>query len=94
MNYGPRIGSGLGNPPNKKEVSYIGKLSRQLTGVLVIILVLMLFKYTKTGIGENVNQFVKNNFYKDYSTVATKAFEKYSPEVKEVVETFVKNVEK
>ncbi len=93
MNYG-QFGKSYNNSSKKEGKNYITRLLRQLTGVLIIILVLMLFRYTNTSVGENVNKFVRENFYMDYTNKATEVFERYSPEVKDAVETFVRSVEK
>lgn len=93
MNYNFRGAMGS-RETKKKEKSFIIRVSKQLTGVLIIILVLMLFKYTKTSIGNNLNKLVVDNFYVDYSTRVVEVFKKYSPEVNQAVETFVKNVGK
>lgn len=87
------MGVGGLNNSNKKNSSYIVKLSRQLTGVLVIILVLMLFKYTQTSVGNNINSVVKESFHKDYTNKAKEMVKVYSPEVKKAVETFMSSIE-
>lgn len=92
MNFNGQFGSGF-TKSNNKGSSYISKLLKQVTGVLVIVLVLILFKYTNNSVGNNLNSTIKNNFYKDYSSSVSYAIKKYSPEVKDAVETFVKNVE-
>lgn len=88
-------GTGLGGftTPSNKGKSYIARVLRQLTGVLVIMLILILFKFTNNNVGNNLSDFIKNNFYADYSSKVTYAIEKYSPEIKGVVETFVQTVE-
>ncbi|MEF9952325.1 MAG: hypothetical protein RR840_03040 [Clostridium sp.] len=83
-----------GNPKQKKSTPYIVKLSRQLTGVLIIILVLMMFKYSKTDVSEKLNKLVVDNFYLDYTKKVVEVYTEYSPKVQESVETFVNNVGK
>lgn len=78
----------------KKEKSYITKVLKQLTGVLIILLILMLFRFTNTNIGNTINTTLKESFYSDYTNEINEAFNKYTPEVKDAVETFVKGVEK
>ncbi|MEF9934588.1 MAG: hypothetical protein RSA01_04415 [Clostridium sp.] len=93
MNYnrGPMLG---GNPRVKKGTSYIVKLSRQLTGVLIIILVLMMFKYSKTDVSEKFSKIIVDNFYLDYTKKVVEVYNQYSPAVQDTVETFVNNVGK
>lgn len=83
-----------GNPQKKKSTSYIVKLSRQLTGVLIIILVLMMFKYSKTDVSEKISKLVVDNFYLDYTKKVVEVYNHYSPIVQDSVETFVNNVGK
>lgn len=82
------------NSSPKKDKSYITKLLKQLVGVLVVILLLMVFRFTNTDISNSINTTLKESFHKDYTTEVSEVFNKYSPGVKNAVETFVNNVDK
>lgn len=88
-----RMGS-LRPSSKKKGKPYITKVLKQLTGVLIILLLLMVFKFTNTSIGNNINTTLKDTFYTDYGEKLSEAFNRYTPEVKNVVETFVQDATK
>lgn len=67
------------NNSKKSKITRLMKTSIQLGVVLVVLLILMLFKYTKNEIGTNINEKIKNVFYEDYTEKAQSVFNNAVP---------------
>lgn len=63
----------------KNRASKLMKTSIQLGVVLVVLLVLMLFKYTKNETGKSLNEKVRGVFYTDYTDEAQSVFANAAP---------------
>lgn len=63
----------------KSKTTKLMKISIQLGVVLVILLVLMLFKYTKNETGIGLNEKVRGVFYTDYTEKAQNVFNNAAP---------------
>jgi murein DD-endopeptidase MepM/ murein hydrolase activator NlpD len=70
------------NNKKKNQGTYSVKLIWQLTGILIIILTLLLFKYVKTDITTNLNKKIKSVISLDYTK-----------EVKTTLQTNVPNID-
>jgi signal transduction histidine kinase len=74
---------------NKPKKTYLHKLVRQLVAVLILMLFIMLLKYTNTESTNIVNGKVKTVFNSDYTEKTTEVIKNYSPDVREVFNSFV-----
>lgn len=77
------------NSRKKSDSTYLVKLSRQLAGVLIIILILLLCKYVKSGVTESINSKVKGIISLDYTTEVKTAFTNNAPNINEYVNNFL-----
>lgn len=67
------------------------KISKQLMAVLIIMLVLMLLKYTKGGFVDSANESIKNVFYSDFTTSAKEYVNVYYPKITDYFKGIQKN---
>jgi murein DD-endopeptidase MepM/ murein hydrolase activator NlpD len=79
---------------NKGKVwdTRLKKLSKQLMAVFIIMLVLMLLKYTKSSVSVLVNKRVKSVFYFDLTQNARNVLNKAYPEIKAYFDKITNNV--
>lgn len=70
---------------NKPKKTYLHKLSKQLVVVLVMMLFLMLLKYTNTDTTKLMTTKLKTAFSSDYTANTTQAIKLYSPSIKDIV---------
>jgi hypothetical protein len=70
---------------NKPKKTYLHKLSKQLVAVLIMMLFLMLLKYTNTDATKLATSKLTTAFYTDYTDKTTQAIKSYSPSVKDMV---------
>ena len=70
---------------NKNKKNYLHKISKQLMAVLVLMLLLMLLKYTNSKGTEVINGKIKTMFYSDYTHSATQVFKNYSPDLMNIL---------
>lgn len=66
---------------NNSNGTRMKKTAFQLGTVLILMLVLMLIKYTKNEIGINLNEKVRSVFYTDYTEKAQSVFNSTFPEI-------------
>lgn len=66
---------------NNSNGTRMKKTAFQLGTVLILMLVLMLIKYTKNEIGTNLNEKVRSVFYTDYTEKAQSVFNSTFPEI-------------
>jgi hypothetical protein len=59
------------------------RLSKQLMAVFILMLILLLLKYTTNGRTSFIVEKGKNIFYLDYTSQATEVFKTYSPDIGE-----------
>jgi murein DD-endopeptidase MepM/ murein hydrolase activator NlpD len=67
------------NKVNKSHNTKLKKTAYQLGIVLIMLLVLMLIKYTKNQIGTNLNEKIQNVFYADFTEKAQSVFNNTYP---------------
>jgi murein DD-endopeptidase MepM/ murein hydrolase activator NlpD len=77
------------NNVNKSNNTKLKKTAYQLGVVLIMLLVLMLIKYTKTQVGTNINERIKGVFYEDYTEKTQSVFNNLSP----VINNFINKTE-
>lgn len=75
----------------KSNSSRLMRTSIQLGIVLVILLILMLFKYTKNSIGTSINEKAREVFYTDYTEKAQGVFNNAYPLINNYVNKSTKN---
>jgi len=73
----------------KSESTYLMKLSRQLAGILIIMLMLLLLKYVKNGTTDVINSKIKEVISLDYTKEASSAFLSNTPNIKENLDKFL-----
>jgi murein DD-endopeptidase MepM/ murein hydrolase activator NlpD len=73
----------------KSEGTYLMKLSKQLAGILIIMLVLLLCKYVKNGATQNINSKIKEVINLDYTKEAKAAFLSKAPDFNNYVNNFL-----
>lgn len=64
---------------NKSHNTKLKKTAFQLGIVLIILIVLMLFKYTKNQTGTNINEKIRDVFYEDFTEEAQEVFNNAYP---------------
>lgn len=69
------------------------KISKQLMAVFIIMLVLMLLKYTKGGFVDSASESIKNVFYSDFTTDAKEFVNVYYPKITDYFKGTPKNEE-
>lgn len=75
----------------KSKTSKLMKTSIQLGVVLVMLLILMLFKYTKNEVGTSLNEKARSVFYTDYTEEAQSAFNTAVPFINNYVNKTANN---
>jgi murein DD-endopeptidase MepM/ murein hydrolase activator NlpD len=73
----------------KNESTYLIKLARQLAGILIIMLVLLLCKYVKNGATQTISTKAKEVFNLDYTKEAKAAFLSKAPDINQYVNNFL-----
>lgn len=74
------------NPYKRKaKTPYLKKLSMQLSIVLMILLVLMLLKYTSGKFFEGINEKLKSTFYSDMTNKTEDVFKNMNPNFNEKI---------
>lgn len=69
------------NGRKRNESTYLTKLIRQLAVVLIVMLLVLLCKYAKTGPTEMLNNKIKSILYLDYTKEVKGVFENYAPDI-------------
>lgn len=79
------------NSYNKKknDGTYLIKLTRQLAGVLIIMLILLLFKYVNNGATQSINNKIKSIISLDYTKETKAAFANNVPNINSYINTFL-----
>lgn len=77
------------NNVNKSNNTKLKRTAYQLGVVLIMLLVLMLIKYTKNQIGTSINEKIKVVFYEDYTEKTQSVFSNLSP----VINNFINKTE-
>lgn len=70
---------------NNSNGTRLKKTAFQLGTVLILMLVLMLIKYTKNEIGTNLNEKIRSVFYTDYTEKAQSVFNSTLPEINKYI---------
>jgi murein DD-endopeptidase MepM/ murein hydrolase activator NlpD len=68
-----------------KKTKFIKKISFELMGIFVIMLMLMLFKYANTNITNTINDTVKNIIFSDYTEKTVETFNSVSPYISNII---------
>lgn len=76
---------------NKSNGSRLKKTAYQLGVVLILLLVLMLFKYTKNETGANLNEKVRTVFYTDFTEKAQNVFNRTFPAINNYINKSTNN---
>lgn len=69
------------NSRKKNDGLFLTKLTKQLAGILIVILFLLMCKYVKTGVTETINNKIKSIISLDYTNQAKTAFSDAAPNV-------------
>jgi murein DD-endopeptidase MepM/ murein hydrolase activator NlpD len=77
------------NNRKKNESTYLMKLSRQLAGILIIMLLLLLCKYVKNGTTQMINNKIKEVINLDYTKETKAAFLSKAPDINVYVNNFL-----
>jgi murein DD-endopeptidase MepM/ murein hydrolase activator NlpD len=88
MNYQYPYNNSYGHR-KKSEGTYLMKLSKQLAGVLIIMLVLIMFKYVKSGTTDIINNKIKDVISLDYTKQANAVFVSSTPNIKDLWNDFL-----
>ena len=73
----------------KSDSTFLMKLSRQLAGVLIIMLVLLMFKYVKSSTTVIINNKIKDVISLDYTKQANADFVSSTPNIKDIWKDFL-----
>lgn len=73
---------------NNKGSTYLNRLSKQLGGILILILLLLLFKYANTSITNNINTKLKEIISLDYTEETEKYLVSKLPDLGEIINNY------
>jgi murein DD-endopeptidase MepM/ murein hydrolase activator NlpD len=73
-----------------KKAKFIKKISFELMGIFIIMLLLMLFKYANTKITNGINDTVKDIIFADYTDRTVETFSSIPPYISEFINSTTK----
>ena len=89
MNYQYPYNNSYGHRKKSNDGTYLMKLSRQLAGVLIIMLILLMFKYVKNGTTTVINTKIKEVISLDYTKQANAVFASSTPNINDFWKDFL-----